>query len=94
MTAQRGSVPPHSGQPATTRFGLPDSTFGSHEWQIHQRAAHDPDFRSLCEEHEEALRAVEHFRASDAPHPRITEYADLVEELRKDILQELETIRK
>jgi len=48
----------------------------------------------LCEEHEEALRAVEHFRASDAPHPRITEYADLVEELRKDILQELETIRK
>ena len=72
-----------------TRHGLPGDTFGSYEWKIHQLLARDPDFRWLCEEHEEALRALEHFRALGPTHPRVTEYANLVKELEEDILREL-----
>lgn len=74
---------------ARARYGLPSDTFGPYEWEIHQRVAHDAEFRSLCEEHEEALQASERFRASEAPHQRMAEYASLVEELQQDILREL-----
>ena len=84
----------HANKDEGARYGLPPSIYDTYVWQIHQRVAHDPDFRSMCEEYEAAVRALEHFRSSEASHPRITEYAELVEELLQEILQELKQGRK
>ena len=89
VTRERDDILTRPGQQAMTRYGLHSTTFGPYEWKIHQLLARDPDFRSLCEEHEEALRAVEHFRALEPSHPRVTEYGKLVKELEEDILREL-----
>lgn len=89
VKSERPDVPWRAGAEGKARYGLPSETFGSYQWQIHHRVAHDVDFRSLCEEHEDALEALTHFRASEAPNQRTAEYASLVEELQKDILREL-----
>ena len=87
MRKDRGSTPGH---PTITRYGLPYRTFGCHEWRIHQLLARDPEFRSLCEEHQETLRAFEHFRALDPSDPRAGEYAALASELEEELLRELQ----
>lgn len=84
MTRERRNAPSRPG-----RYGLPDGTFAVYEWKIHQLLARDPEFRMLCKEHEEALRALEHFRTLEPSHPHAMEYAALVKELEVDILQEL-----
>ncbi len=89
VTRERSDVLIRPGQQAMTRYGLSGRIFGSYEWKIHQLLARDPDFRSLCEEHVEARRAMEHFLALESSHPRITEYSNLIKELEEDILREL-----
>jgi hypothetical protein len=55
--------------------------------------AEDPDFLTLCEDHDACVDALRYWAESEAPEAetRVNEYRALVRELRQEIAQALET---
>ena len=51
--------------------------------------AEDPEFVSLCEDHDDSVNALRHWVASKEPEAGImaSEYRVLIEELREEIIQ-------
>ena len=51
--------------------------------------AEDPEFFSLCEDHDDCVDALRHWAASKEPEgaTRVSEYRVLIEELRDEIVQ-------
>lgn len=57
------------------------------QFEIYRRCAADPDFRELLDDYEDACRALERWRASDRPDPRLAaDYADIVRDLEREIV--------
>lgn len=67
----------------------------AHRRAIEARLAADPAFRSLCEDHGEALEALRHWEASAGRHraARILEFRCLVAELEREIEAALGIVR-
>jgi len=53
--------------------------------------AEDPEFLSLCEDHDDCVDAIHYWVASKAPEAgvRVSEYRTLIEELKEEIIQTL-----
>jgi len=62
-----------------------------HRRAISERMMVDRDFRSLCDDYDDALEALRRWEASDdrRRQERVAEFRDLVEELEQEILREL-----
>jgi hypothetical protein len=69
--------------------------FPQHELSIHRLYASSADFRAICEDYEEALRALRYWQAAcgDAD-AKVLEYREFVKELETEILQLLEAAQK
>lgn len=62
--------------------------FPEHVWTIRQLHRRDDEFRSLCEDYGEALRALEHWQRVGGPsHMRVEEYRELAKELENEVLR-------
>jgi uncharacterized protein Yka (UPF0111/DUF47 family) len=59
--------------------------------QIELRMLRDPSFRSLCEDYDAAVDALEHWKQSSSMEAaeRTSEYESLADDLQKEILQEI-----
>jgi uncharacterized protein YdcH (DUF465 family) len=61
--------------------------FPEHAATIRRLQASDPNFRSICEDYAEVLRALKHWEASRPVMPeRIAEYRQSLEELEAEAL--------
>jgi hypothetical protein len=62
-----------------------------HRHAIQKRMLADREFRSLCDDYDDALEALQRWEASDDRHlqERVQEFRTLVAELEQDILREL-----
>ena len=89
MAVRPADTPERSDRQTLSKYGLSSTIYSSHQWQIHQLLAADSGFRSLCEDHEEAVRALEHFRTVDPSDLRVAEYEALVKGLEAEILEAL-----
>ena len=58
---------------------------------IERLMVEDPDFVSLCEDHDDCVIALQYWAASKEPEAgaRVSEYHILIEELRDEIIQYL-----
>jgi hypothetical protein len=67
------------------------SRFPGHELAIRRLYKCDATFREICADHNEALRVLGHWQSAGNPtDPRIEQYAELVNELEKEIANILE----
>jgi hypothetical protein len=58
-----------------------------HVWTMRQLHRRDEEFRSVCEDYGEALRALEHWQRVGGPsHARVQEYRELARELEDQAL--------
>ena len=57
--------------------------------------AEDPEFLTLCEDHDACVNALRHWANSGAPEAetRVHEYCALVRELQEEIVQALEALK-
>jgi hypothetical protein len=63
-------------------------------WDIRRRCARDARFRSICSDYGEALAALAHWtNAAGAGDRRAVGYAELVAELEREIVAELDDAR-
>jgi hypothetical protein len=61
--------------------------FPKHASSIRRLRARDPIFRSICDDHADAQRALEHWQAAaDAAPGRVAEYREIVKELEAEAL--------
>jgi hypothetical protein len=62
--------------------------FPDHVWTIRQLHRRDGEFRSLCEDYGEALRALEHWKRFGVPSDkRVEEYRELAKDLEDEVLR-------
>ena len=67
------------------------SRFPRHELAIRRLYTCDATFREICEDYDEALRALRHWQsAASSSDPRIEQYRELVSELESEISNILE----
>jgi hypothetical protein len=65
--------------------------FPQHASKIRRLQARNPDFRSICDDYEDAWRALKHWEAAgDAAHERVAEYRQILKELEGEVLAILE----
>ena len=89
MAVRPADTPERSDRQTLSKYGLSSTIYSSHQCQIHQLLAADSGFRSLCEDHEEAVRALEHFRTVDPSDLRVAEYEAIVKGPEVKILEAL-----
>jgi hypothetical protein len=67
--------------------------FPQRELDIRRCCLRDPDFKSICEDYEEAAIALHHWQkvAKEEGDPRVEEYTDLLGELEAEILTKLDS---
>jgi hypothetical protein len=66
--------------------------FPQHAATIRALQARDPSFRSICEDYDEAQRALKHWQAAGQGTPeRVAEYRQMLTELEVEALAILET---
>ena len=62
--------------------------FPEHAWTLLRLEMRDDEFRSLCEDYGEALRALEHWQRVGGPsHERVDEYRRYARELEDEALE-------
>ena len=67
------------------------SRFPRHELAIRRLYSRDATFREICEDYDEALRALRYWQsAASSSDPRIEQYRELVNELEEEISNVLE----
>jgi hypothetical protein len=67
------------------------SRFPRHELAIRRLYSRDATFREICEDYDEALRALRYWQsAASSSDPRIEQYRELVNELEGEISNVLE----
>ena len=56
--------------------------------------AQDPEFLTLCEDHDDCVDAMRYWTQSKAPEAetKVNEYRDLVQELEKEVTEALEAM--
>jgi hypothetical protein len=65
--------------------------FPQHASKIRRLQARDPDFRSICDDYEDAWRALKHWKAAGETAPgRVAEYRQILAELEAEALTILE----
>jgi hypothetical protein len=65
--------------------------FPQHASKIRRLRARDPDFRSICNDYDDAQRALKHWEAAGRAAPeRVAEYRQILAELEADALAILE----
>lgn len=63
------------------------SRFSSQEFAIRRLYVHDPEFRAVCSDYCEVLRALEYWHTNDQAVPdRVTEYRQMLRELEAEML--------
>jgi uncharacterized protein YdcH (DUF465 family) len=68
--------------------------FPQHASTIHRLRARDPSFRSICDDHAEAQRALKHWEAAGQAAPeRVAEYREIMKELEAEALAILEAFQ-
>jgi hypothetical protein len=61
--------------------------FPQHASKIRRLRAHDPDFRSICDDYDDARRALKHWQAAGQAAPeRVAEYREILTELEAEAL--------
>jgi hypothetical protein len=57
--------------------------------------AKDPEFLTLCEDHDACVDALRYWANSKEPEAetRVNEYRDLIQELEKEVTEALETMK-
>jgi hypothetical protein len=66
--------------------------FPQHASSIRRLRARDPNFRSICDDYDEAQRALKHWEAAGQAAPgRVEEYREIVRELEAEALAILQT---
>ena len=61
--------------------------FPQHASKIRRLRAHDPDFRSICDDYADARRALKHWQAAGQAAPeRVAEYRQILTELEAEAL--------
>lgn len=61
--------------------------FPHHASTIRQLKARDPDFRSICDDYDDARRALKHWEAAGQAAPeRVAEYRESLKELEEEVL--------
>jgi len=64
--------------------------FPQRELDIRRRCRRDPGFKSVCEDYEEATKALHHWRkVAKKGDPKIEEYTNFLGELEAEILAKL-----
>jgi hypothetical protein len=62
--------------------------FPEHVWTMRQLHRRDAEFRALCEDYGETLRALEHWQRVGGPSDkRVDEYRELAKELEDEVLR-------
>jgi len=70
------------------------SRFPTHEFSIRRLYAHDPEFRSVCEDYGDVQCALEHWQGADRAVPeKGHQYRDLLRELEAEALSFLSVRR-
>lgn len=64
--------------------------FQARELEIHRLCARDVEFRSVCEDHEVALKALQHWESVAQNSVRAEEYRQLAGELADEIASRLD----
>jgi uncharacterized protein YdcH (DUF465 family) len=65
--------------------------FPQHASKIRRLQARDPDFRSICDDYDDAQRALKHWEAAGQAAPeRVAEYREILKELEAEVLAILE----
>jgi hypothetical protein len=65
--------------------------FPQHASKIRRLRARDPDFRSICDDHEDARRALKRWQtAGQAAPERVAEYGEILKDLEEEALAILE----
>jgi hypothetical protein len=65
--------------------------FPQHASKIRRLQARDPNFRSICDDYDDAQRALKHWEAVGQATPeRVAEYREIVAELEAEALAILE----
>jgi hypothetical protein len=65
--------------------------FPQHASKIRRLQARDPDFRSICDDYDDAQRALKHWEAAGQAAPeRVAEYRQILAELEAEALAILE----
>jgi hypothetical protein len=68
--------------------------FPQHTSKIRRLRARDPDFRSICDDYDDARRALKHWEAASQAAPeRIAEYREILRELEAEALAILEAFQ-
>ena len=61
--------------------------FPQHASKIRRLQARDPDFRSICDDYDDAWRALKHWQAAGQAAPeRVAEYRQMLTELEAEAL--------
>jgi uncharacterized protein YdcH (DUF465 family) len=61
--------------------------FPQHPSAIRRLHARDPDFRSICDDYDDAQRALKHWEAAGRAAPeRVAEYREILKELEEEAL--------
>jgi uncharacterized protein YdcH (DUF465 family) len=61
--------------------------FPQHAAKIRRLRARDPDFRSICDDYDDARRALKHWQAAGQAAPeRVAEYREILTELEAEAL--------
>jgi hypothetical protein len=67
--------------------------FPQHASTIRRLQARNPDFRSICDDYDDAQRALKHWEAAGQAAPeRVAEYRQILTELEAEALAILESI--
>jgi uncharacterized protein YdcH (DUF465 family) len=65
--------------------------FPQHAAKIRRLRARDPDFRSICDDYDDARRALKHWQAAGQAAPeRVAEYRQMLTELEAEALSILQ----
>jgi hypothetical protein len=65
--------------------------FPQHASKIRRLQARNPNFRSICDDYDDAQRALKHWEAAGQAAPeRVVEYREIVAELEAEALEILE----
>ncbi|WP_226577787.1 hypothetical protein [Acuticoccus sediminis] len=59
------------------------------EFELHRRCSHDPDFRAVCADYEEAAAARRHWETVPGGELRAAEYLHFLAELESEIRSHL-----
>ena len=68
--------------------------FPQYASKIRRLRARDPDFRSICDDYDDARRALKHWEAAGQAAPeRAAEYREILKELEDEVLAILKSVQ-